>query len=213
MWQECKWNIWSSSLFLTLNKVLTKPAWITKSWFYFLSHWFFIFSYKLQELLHKKVATQVCFCEVAGENRKELLPEILLILSKKISLTDVFIILQLSANDFRVRTKGKNSSIKRSSRRSDILTLLTLPSANAKSAVLLRVPSSTKAQVRNFPLLHFPKWLYLVHRQLAMSLRGVKMPMFLSLWYSTMVLITTFSVTEIYPWRDSVKCQLLCLYS
>ena len=135
------------------------------------------------------------------------------ILSKKISLTDVFIILQLSANDFRVRTKGKNSNIKRSSSRSDILTLLTLPSANAKSAVFLRVPSLTKAQGRNFSLLHFPKWLSLVHRQLAMSLRGVKMPMFLSLRYSTMALITTFSVTEIYPWRDSVKCHLLCLYS
>ena len=35
----------------------------------------------------------------------------------------------------------------------DILTLLTLLSAD----VFQRVPSLTKAEVRNFPLLHFPK--------------------------------------------------------
>ena len=52
---------------------------------------------------------------------------------------DVFIILQLSANDFRVRTKGKNNDITRNSSRFHILTLLTLLSADAKSAVLLRV--------------------------------------------------------------------------
>ena len=32
-------------------------------------------------------------------------------------------------------------------------------SADAKSAVLLRVPSLTKAEIRNFPSLHFPRWL------------------------------------------------------
>ena len=76
---------------------------------------------------------------------------------------DVFIILQLSANDFRVRTKGKNNNITRNSSRFDILTLLTLLSADAKSAVLLRVSTLTKVQVHNFPLLHFPRWLCLVH--------------------------------------------------
>ena len=47
-------------------------------------------------------------------------------------------------------------------------------SADAKSALLLRVPSLIKVEVRNFPLLHFPRWLCLVHGQLAMSLRRVK---------------------------------------
>ena len=68
----------------------------------------------------------------------------------------------------------ENSNITRNSSRSDILTLLTMLSADVKSVVLLRVPSLTKVQVRNFPLLHFPKWLCLVHGQLAISLRCVK---------------------------------------
>ena len=46
--------------------------------------------------------------------------------------------------------------------------------ADAKSAVLLRVPSLIKVAVRNFPLLHFPRWLCLVHGQLAISPRRVK---------------------------------------
>ena len=70
---------------------------------------------------------------------------------------DVFIILQLFANDFWVRTSWQNNNITRNLSRSDILTLVTLLSADAKSAVLLMVPSLTKVKVRNFPLLHFPK--------------------------------------------------------
>ena len=70
--------------------------------------------------------------------------------------------------------REENNRITRNSSRSDILTLLTLLSADARSAVLLRVLSLTKAEVRNFPLLCFPKWLCLVHGQLAMSLRRVK---------------------------------------
>ena len=54
-----------------------------------------------------KVAIQVCFCKVAGENRKKLLPDNFLSYQKGISPMDVFIILQLSANDFRMRTKGR----------------------------------------------------------------------------------------------------------
>ena len=94
-------------------------------------------------------------------------------LSKK-NLMDVFKILRLSANDFQVRTKGKNNNFKRNSSRSDILTLLTLLSVDAKSTVILRVSSLTKVPVRNFRLLHFPKWLCLIHGELAMTLRRVK---------------------------------------
>ena len=46
---------------------------------------------------------------------------------------DIFIILQLFANHFWVRKKAKNNSIARNSSRSDILTLLTLLSADVKS--------------------------------------------------------------------------------
>ena len=108
-----------------------------------------------------------------------------------------------------------------SKKRSDISTLLKLLSVDAKSAVLLRVPSLTKIKVRIFTLIHFSKWLCLIHGQLAMSLQREKVghmqiPIFLSLRHSTMVsfiLSATFSATEIPPWRDSAKCQLLRLYS
>ena len=56
MCQECKWNIWSSFLFLTLSKLLMKLVWVIKSLFYCcgtgLLH--FLTNYKRQ--LHKKVA-------------------------------------------------------------------------------------------------------------------------------------------------------------
>ena len=97
-----------------------------------------------------------------------------------------------------------------------------MPSADAKSAVLcilLSVPSLRKVEVSNFSLLHFPRWFFLIHRQPGMSLRRLKRLVIfkcLSLRYSTMVsfvLSATFSLTEIHPKRDSVKSQLLCLYS
>ena len=42
-----------------------------------------------------------------SENGKKLLPEIFLSYEKRISPMNVFIILQLSANNFLVRTKGR----------------------------------------------------------------------------------------------------------
>ena len=92
---------------------------------------------------------------------------------------DVFIILQLS-NDFRVRKKrGKQNYYKKRKQIRylnifNIINILTLLSADPKSAILLRVPSLTKVEVRNFPLLYFPRWFCLVNGQLAMSLRRVK---------------------------------------
>ena len=49
--------------------------------------------------------------------------------------------------------REENNNITSNSSRSDIVTLLPLLSADA----FQRVPSLTKAEVRNFPLLHFPK--------------------------------------------------------
>ena len=54
---------------------------------------------------------------------------------------DAPIFLQLSANDFRVGTNGKNNNFTRNSSRSNILTLLTLLNTDAKFAVLRRVLS------------------------------------------------------------------------
>ena len=120
------------------------------------------------------MAVQLCFCKAAGENLKELLPEIFLSYQKRIFLIDLLIILQLFVNDFQVGANRKNNNITRNSSRSNILILLTLLSAVTKLAVLLRVLPLTKVQLRNFQLLHFTKWLCLVLGQLAMPLRRVK---------------------------------------
>ena len=66
------------------------------------------------------------------------------------------IILQLSRS-VRLNHKRFSGEIK-----SNILALLTLLSADVKSAVFRRVPPLTKVQVRNFLLLRFPSWLYLL---------------------------------------------------
>lgn len=59
---------------------------------------------------------------------------------------DVFLILQLTevyapGNNFQVRAKVENNNITRNSSRSDSLTTLGLLSADAKSTVVLTVPS------------------------------------------------------------------------
>ena len=93
---------------------------------------------------------------------------------------DVFSFLEVyssTANDFCVRTKrGKEHYYnKRKQIRHinvfNIINILILLSADAKLAVLLWVPST---QVRNLPLLHFPRWFCFVNVLFAMSLRSVK---------------------------------------
>ena len=115
--------------------------------------------------------------------------------------------------------KENNSTIKNTSR-SSILSLLTLLSADAKSAVLLKVPSITKVEVGRIPLLHFPRWLCLVHGQLDMSLRRVKK--FVKCKYQCFCLFdiqkwlvlssVLLSPPQKFPLRrDSAKYQLLRL--
>ena len=123
---------------------------------------------------------------------------------KKLLLDGCFHNLATFQKWFSCENKGrKNNDITRNWSRSDILTLLTLLSADAKSPVLLRVPSLTKVWSAQFPVAAICKWLCLVHQQLAMRLWHVK----------SFILSTSFSVTEIPPWRVSAKCQLLRLYS
>ena len=56
----------------------------------------------------------------------------------------------------------------------NMINILTLLSADAKSAILLRVPSLTKFEWHNFLMLNFPRWFCLVNGQLSVSLRRVK---------------------------------------
>ena len=83
-------------------------------------------------------------------------------------------------NDFQVRTKrGKQHCYKKHKQirylnNFNIINTLTLLSADAKSAILLRVALLTKFEVSNFSLLHFSRWFCLVNGQLAMCLRQVK---------------------------------------
>ena len=99
---------------------------------------------------------------------------------------DVFIILHLSRS-VRFRHKlflGENKERKMQHYKKcdqiryfnifNIINILALLSAEAKLAVLLRVPSLSKVEVFSFPLPHFPRWLCLVDGQLAVSLRRVK---------------------------------------
>ena len=130
------------------------------------------------------------FCKVADENEKKLL------------LHGCFHNLATFQKWFPCENKGRKTTTRNWSR-SGILTLLTLLSADAKSPVLLRVSSLTKVWSTQFSVATICKWLCLVHQQLAMRLWHVK----------SFILSTSFSVTEIPPWRVSAKCQLLCLYS
>ena len=54
-----------------MNKLLRKPALVRKFSFHLFWHWFVLFL----SFLHGKPAIQVCFCKVAGETGKKLLPE------------------------------------------------------------------------------------------------------------------------------------------
>ena len=71
---------------------------------------------------------------------------------------------------FRWEQRKEKNSIARNATRWDIWTLLTLLSADAKSAVALKPPSSTKVEVHSFLLIHLPRWLCLIHGQLSMSM-------------------------------------------
>ena len=88
---------------------------------------------------------------------------------------DVFIISQPPSQIiFESEQREKNSNITRNS--STSLTLLTLLSADEKSAVLLTVPLLTKVEVCIIPSVHFPRWLCLVYGQLATSPGHAKRP-------------------------------------
>ena len=98
--------IWSSFPFLNFSKLLIKPIYVIKSLFYLFLYWFITLSYKLQEgtsweSRHSSMFFQSCRWRWNETSTRDFFK-----LSKKISTVDVFIILQLSTNDFRVTIKG-----------------------------------------------------------------------------------------------------------
>ena len=98
--------IWSSFSFLNFSKLLIKPIYVIKSLFYLFLYWFITLSYKLQEgtsweSRHSSMFFQSCRWRWNETSTRDFFK-----LSKKISTVDVFIILQLSTNDFRVTIKG-----------------------------------------------------------------------------------------------------------
>ena len=96
--------------------------------------------------------------------------------------------------NFGQERRQENNSISRNASRSDVLTLLTLLNADAKSGVLISTSSLTKGEVCSLSLPHFPRWICLI-----------------SLRYSTMVgfvLSTTFSVTEV-PLLEEIQLGLI----
>ena len=98
----------------------------------------------------------------------------------------------------------------------NIINILTLLSADAKSAVLLRVPSLTKDKVHNFPLQHFPTWLCLIRGQLDLSLQRVKRSVIYicqCFFLFDIHQFILFPTKKFSPRRDSAKCQLLRLFS
>ena len=114
------------------------------------------------------------------------MPETFLNYQKGISPMDVFIscnfleVFTSTANDFRVRTKrGKQHYYKKHKKIRylnifNIISISTLLSADAKSAILLMVSSLNKVEVRNFRLLYFPRWFCLANGRLGISLRRVE---------------------------------------
>ena len=91
--------IWSSFSLIIMNELLRKPVLVRKSLFHLFWHWFLTLSF-----LQRKLTIQICFCKVAGENGKKLLPETFLSYQKRIFPMDLFIILQLSRS-VRLRRK------------------------------------------------------------------------------------------------------------
>ena len=150
MWQECKLHTWSSYLFLTLNKLFTKPVWAIKSLCYLFWHWFVTLSSKLLEVLEVESSHSSMLLQSSRWKWKGTSTRYFFKLSKKNLPHACFHNISTFCKWIFGKNKWKNSNITRNSRRSDILMLLTLLSADAKSTLLLRVPLLTKVQVHNF---------------------------------------------------------------
>ena len=62
-----------------MNKLLREPVLVRNSYFPCSGAGFLLFL----SFLHRKLAIQICFCKVAGENGKKLLPEFFSFIKKE----------------------------------------------------------------------------------------------------------------------------------
>ena len=93
---------------------------------------------------------------------------------KIISFMDVFIILQLSANDFWVRTKAGKQQHYNKLKQVRYFNVINIAECWCEIGCTLYTSECSvinQVEVSNFPLLHFPRWFFLIQGQLGMSLR------------------------------------------
>ena len=108
-------------------------------------------------------------------NGKKLLPEIFFLsYQKRISPMNVFIVLQLPIDDFRVRTMGGKPQHYMKLKQIRYFDIINIAECWCKIDSTFEGSVISQVEVGNIALLHFSKWLCLVHGQLAMSLRHVK---------------------------------------
>ena len=102
--------IWSSFLFLTLNKLLGKHVLVRDSLFHFFWHSFITISKDKLQVTSEEGSHSSKFLQSYRWKWKETSTREFFNLSKRLSPMDVFIILPLSANDFCVKKKGRKTT-------------------------------------------------------------------------------------------------------
>ena len=158
---------------------------------------------------------------------RNLWQRFLKVIKKKISHRDVFIVLQLSRS---VHLRRKWSSVENKQRKQQhynkckqirYFNIINISECWWE----ITCSSEGKVEVHNFSLLHFSRWLCLIHGQLAMSLRRVKevcnmvickcqcFYLFDIQVWSVLSQVPLSVSQKFYPWRASARCQFLRLYS
>ena len=182
-WWEYKWNIrwpltveiiWSSFSFLNFSKRLIKPIYVIKSLFYLFLYWFITLSYKSQEGTSCESSHSSMFFQSCRWKWKETSTRYFFKLSKEISTMDVFIILQVSTNDFRVRIKGGRQQYYKKPKQIRCFNVINIAECWWEIFCTSKESIVNQSCSTQFPMVHFPRWLYLFHGQLVMSLRYVK---------------------------------------
>ena len=165
------------------------------------------------------------FLESCRWKRKETSTRDILSYQRRISTMDVFVILQFSANDFRVKTKGGKQKHYKKLKQIRYFNVINIAECCCKIGCTLCTSEGSvinQSWSTQFPVATFPQkalfdsWITWYASTTCEKVLHMQMPMFLPLRYSTRVrfiLGSAFSVDEIAPKGDSAKCQLLRLYS
>ena len=140
---------------------------------------------------------------------------------KRISSMDVFINLQLSANDFRVRAKGGKQQLYKKLKQIRYFNFINIAECWWKIDCTSEGSVINQSWSTQFPVATFCQmallgsWTTCYVSATCKWVGHMSMPMLLSFQNSAMasfILSTTLSVTAISPRWDSAKCQLLRLY-